>query len=164
MGMRAALRLILICALAVSVAGGRGASAQASACAADRIDLRAPFGTVSFTVEIADTVESRARGLMHRTELAQDAGMLFIYGRTREAGFWMKNTLIPLDMIFINARGIVHKVHANAQPHDLTGINSDGPIRAVLEINGGQARRLGIRPGTVVRHPGLPQARAAWPC
>ncbi|MDA7429785.1 DUF192 domain-containing protein [Primorskyibacter aestuariivivens] len=164
MGKRAALQLILCLTLAVSAAGVWGSAARASDCRADRIDLRAPFGTVSFTVEIADTMQSRARGLMHRTELAEDAGMLFIYAVTREAGFWMKNTLIPLDMIFINARGIVHKVHSNAQPHDLTGINSDGPIRAVLEINGGLARKLGIRPGTVVRHPGLPQARAAWPC
>ena len=97
-------------------------------------------------------------------EMADSQGMLFIYGVTRPVSFWMKNTYIPLDMIFIDKRGVVKKVHANAVPHDTTSISSDVPIRSVLEINGGLAEKLGIVPGTLVRHAELPQKGAAWPC
>jgi len=135
-----------------------------AACQPGKLEVTGDFGTVSFDVAVADDFAERARGLMFVEEMADTVGMLFIYGVSRPVSFWMKNTLIPLDMIFIDARGVVKKVHANAIPHDTTGISSDVPVRSVLEINGGLAARIGIEPGAVVRHPDLPQRNAAWPC
>lgn len=106
-----------------------------------------------FTVEIADNDATRARGLMFRRELAPNAGMLFDYMTERHAAFWMRNTLIPLDMIFIRANGEIVKVHANAIPHDETSIRSDAEVRFILEIVGGRAEELGIRAGDKVVHP-----------
>lgn len=163
MGKRAALRRMKQRAIVLALMVLFAAPLHAE-CRADRVDVEGAFGTVSFQIELADTVSERSQGLMHRTEMADEAGMLFVYPYTRPVSFWMKNTLIPLDMIFINARGVVHRVHANAIPHDTTSIPSGGPVRAVLEINGGLARKMGIRPGSKIRHPALPQERAAWPC
>lgn len=111
-------------------------------------------GQHAFTVELALTREQMAQGLMNRPEMAQDAGMLFWFGkREREQAFWMKNTLIPLDMLFIRADGRIHHIHENARPLDETSIPSQGPVSAVLEINGGLSRKLGIAPGDMVHHP-----------
>jgi len=109
-------------------------------------------GEQHFTVELANTDESRARGLMFRAGMAPDAGMLFDFGQEQLTSFWMKNTLIPLDMLFIRADGTILNIHQRAIPHDETGINSDGPVQAVLELNGGTVSRLGIKPGDKVRH------------
>lgn len=107
-----------------------------------------------FRVEIADTPEKRTIGLMFRDAMPPDAGMLFVFdGEEAEQSFWMKNTFIPLDLIFIRGDGTIHHIHPNAIPHDLTGIPSRGPVQAVLEINGGRAAALNIRPGHKVRHP-----------
>ncbi len=106
-----------------------------------------------FTVEVARTPMELEVGLMNRTELGPDAGMLFDLGQKEaEATFWMKNTLIPLDMIFIRADGTIRRIQANAVPQDLTLIPSNGPVRAVLEINGGRAAALGIKAGDTVHH------------
>ena len=115
-------------------------------------------------IEIADDQAERAQGLMNRTELAADSGMLFIFDEPREAAFWMKNTLIPLDIIFADMTGKVTRVHANAIPQDLTPIDGGEGVGFVLEINGGLAEKLGIGPGTEFRHPTIPQDNAAWPC
>lgn len=109
-------------------------------------------GPQHFTVELANTDESRARGLMFRQNMAPDAGMLFDFGQEQMASFWMRNTLIPLDMLFIKADGTILNIHQRAIPHDETGINSEGPVQAVLELNGGTVARLGIKPGDRVRH------------
>ncbi|MFC3677326.1 DUF192 domain-containing protein [Ferrovibrio xuzhouensis] len=109
-------------------------------------------GPQHFTVELASNDESRARGLMFRQSMAPDAGMLFDFGQEQMASFWMRNTLIPLDMLFIRADGTILNIHQRAIPHDETGINSDGPVRAVLELNGGTVTRLGIRAGDRVLH------------
>ncbi|MCI5059520.1 MAG: DUF192 domain-containing protein, partial [Alphaproteobacteria bacterium] len=94
------------------------------------------------------------KGLMHRTELPENAGMLFWFGgREQERRFWMKNTLIPLDMLFIKANGTIHHIHENAVPHDLTGISSKGPVAAVLEINGGLSQTWVLAAGDRVVHP-----------
>lgn len=105
-----------------------------------------------FTVDVALTPQQQAYGLMNRTSMPADHGMLFVFGDEAERGFWMKNTLIPLDMVFIKKNGVIHHIHENAQPHDLTTAYSKGPVMAVLELNGGEASKLGIKPGDVVRH------------
>jgi uncharacterized membrane protein (UPF0127 family) len=109
-------------------------------------------GPQHFTVELASSDESRARGLMFRQSMAPDAGMLFDFGQEQMASFWMRNTLIPLDMLFIKADGTILNIHQRAIPHDESGIDSAGPVKAVLELNGGTVSRLGIRPGDRVRH------------
>ena len=133
------------------------------ACDPYRVDLRGEWGSARFTVEIADDDAERAQGLMHREELARNRGMLFIYEAPRRASFWMRNTLIPLDMMFIGPDGEVTRMHENAQPHDETPIDGGPGVLAVLEINGGLADQLGIDEGTEVRHPAF-GTDAAWPC
>ncbi len=107
---------------------------------------------LDFNIDLALTPEQRAQGLMFVENLPEDKGMLFFFGEEQLTGFWMKNTLIPLDMIFIRQNGRIVKIHENAMPHDLTSISSGEPVAAVLEINGGQSRKLGIAPGDTVRH------------
>lgn len=100
-----------------------------------------------FVVELALTDEQRARGLMFRESLADDAGMLFLYERDRPRSMWMKNTLIPLDMLFIDRRGRVIRIAERTTPLSERSISSGRPARAVLELAGGTAERLGIRVG-----------------
>ena len=137
--------------------------AQAS-CRDDRVDLRGPWGQARFTVEIADTDALRAQGLMHRERLARSAGMLFIYEAPTSPSFWMRNTLIPLDMLFVDPTGQVTRLHENAQPHDETPIPGGANVLMVLEINGGLSAMLGISEGSEMRHPRLDQDTALWPC
>jgi hypothetical protein len=106
-----------------------------------------------FKVEVAATPEQQAKGLMHRDSMAQNHGMLFVFPDDAERSFWMKNTMIPLDIIFIRADGKIHHIHDNAIPEDLTSITSRGPVAAVLEINAGLSEKLGIKPGDIVKHP-----------
>jgi len=137
----------------------------AAACRTDVLDLRGAWGEARFAVELAETPEEQARGLMHRDSLGAMAGMLFVFDPPREVSFWMKNTLIPLDMIFADARGVITRIHESAIPGDLTPIpGGRQPVLLVLELNAGTARRFGIGPGDRMRHPAIPQAEAAWPC
>lgn len=106
-----------------------------------------------FRVELALTPQQQAQGLMGRTSMDKDAGMIFLFPEEAERSFWMKNTLIPLDMIFIREDGTISKVHDSAKPHDLTSVKSEGPALAVLELNGGTAKKLGISAGDLVKHP-----------
>lgn len=140
-----------------------GAGAQA-ACAADTLELRGPTGTQRFTVELADDPAEQAQGLMFREKMATSAGMLFVFPKPKHAQFWMKNTLIPLDMIFADATGVVTRVQSNAVPKDLTPIDGGQDVAFVLEINGGLAKRMGIAAGSEMRHPAINQAEAIWPC
>ncbi len=135
-----------------------------AACAPDRVDLRGPFGQARFTVELADTNETRMIGLMNRPSMPRSSGMLFIYEGPTRASFWMENTLIPLDMIFTDPTGRVTHVHHNAVPLDRTPIPGGDNVLMVLEINGGLARAMGIATGAELRHPRLDQSTAAWPC
>nr|WP_245873081.1 DUF192 domain-containing protein [Albidovulum inexpectatum] len=127
-------------------------------------EFRWDGGAARFSVEIADDESERARGLMHRESLPRGAGMLFVYDRPGPVAFWMKNTLIPLDMIFVAPDGRVTAVHSMAKPLDLTPIPGPSDTVMVLEINGGLARALGLGPGAVMRHPRLDQDKALWPC
>lgn len=111
-----------------------------------------PNGVRSFEVELVDTPAARAQGLMNVEYMPDNRGMLFDFREDRMVSFWMKNTLIPLDMIFTDRNGVILQIHHNAIPHDETPIPSNEPVRAVLEINGGLARFLGIQEGQTLRH------------
>jgi hypothetical protein len=115
------------------------------------LSIETDRGAARFTVEIADTDRTREIGLMCRTRIAPDRGMLFDFKTPREVAFWMKNTLIPLDMVFIAADGRVVSIARNAAPLDETPISSAGAILGVLEIAGGRAAELDIMPGDLVR-------------
>ena len=110
-------------------------------------------GPQKFTVELATTPAQMAQGLMFRRSMAPDAGMLFDYQVPSMAMMWMKNTLIPLDMLFVDAEGRVVNVHERAVPESLATIGAAAPVRAVIELNGGTVARLGIRPGDRVIFP-----------
>lgn len=139
-------------------------AADAPACRDDTVWLRGDWGQARFGVELALTPQEQARGLMYRETLPRGQGMLFVYPRPSSVSFWMKNTLIPLDMIFVDARGHVRRIHHQARPGDLTPIPGGDDILAVLEINGGLARALGISEGSEMRHPAFDPAGALWPC
>ena len=109
-------------------------------------------GVRSFQVEIARSPEEQRTGLMFRTSLADDAGMLFLHEAPQELNMWMRNTYIPLDMVFIRGDGTIHRIEANTQPMSEEIISSEGDVTAVLEIPGGASSRLGIVPGDKVRH------------
>ena len=138
--------------------------AAVAACADDRVDLRGDWGSARFGVEIADDDASRSQGLMHRDALPRWSGMLFIFDGPGRRSFWMANTLIELDMLFIAPDGVVAHVHDRAIPHDRTPVSGGDGIQYVLEINGGMAAQLGITPGSELRHPRLDPQVASWPC
>ena len=140
------------------------AGAAQAMCSETTVDLRGTWGQARFSVEIADTDETRAMGLMHRERMARSAGMLFIYDRPTAPSFWMRNTLIALDMIFVDPTGRVSHIHHNAIPLDETPIPGGENVLMVLEINGGLARALGVSVGSEMRHPRLAQDSAVWPC
>ncbi|MET3925658.1 DUF192 domain-containing protein [Devosia sp. 2618] len=119
----------------------------------NKLVLHSATGDYSFNVEVVDTAESRAKGLMFVTELADDAGMLFDFKEQGPVAFWMRNTFIPLDMIFIDANGVVKNIHVNARPQDPTSIPSDGPVQFVLEIPGGRSVEIGLKAGDTMDHP-----------
>lgn len=140
------------------------AGAAQAGCAPDTVELRGPAGVQRFSVEIADSEAERSQGLMFREHMAASAGMLFVYEQPKHAYFWMKNTLLPLDMVFADASGRVTAVHGNAIPQDETPIDGGADVAFVLEINGGLAARMGIAPGAVLRAAVVDQSRAAWRC
>ena len=117
------------------------------------LEIRTASGTHRFTVELARTAAQQMQGLMFRRKLDANAGMLFIYQQPETARYWMKNTYIPLDMLFIASDGTVVRIAADAVPQSLAIISSGGPVRAVLEIKGGEAARQGITPGAKVVYP-----------
>jgi uncharacterized protein len=141
------------------------ADPASAACRDDRVELRGPWGNAAFTVEVADTPETRATGLMHRPSMPRFSGMLFVFDPPPgPANFWMENTLIPLDMLFLDAAGRLTHIHHDAVPLDRTTIHGGDAVQYVLEINGGMARRLGLSEGSELRHPAIPAELAAWPC
>ena len=120
--------------------------------AEDILTIETRFGTESFQIEFANTPEQRSQGLMFRQSLAADRGMLFDFGDPHEVAMWMKNTYISLDMIFIRADGIIHRIQRDTEPHSLTTISSNGNVAAVLEVSAGVTERLNIQPGDMIRH------------
>lgn len=149
--------------LCLFIFGFGAASAQAS-CRPDVVDVRGADGSARFTVDVADDNAERARGLMFVESMPRFKGMIFFFERPVEATFWMRNTLIPLDMLFVRPDGTVQHVHENAEPLSEETVSGGTGILAVLEINGGMSEMLGLGEGSELRHPGFDQSIAAWPC
>jgi len=118
--------------------------------------IRSQQGTHLFKVEVAGTPEEQAQGLMFRESLASDAGMIFTFANPAPASFWMKNTLIPLDMIFVRADGTIARIAVNTVPQSLEPVGIEEPVAAVLEIAGGRSVELGVSEGDQVSWPGGP--------
>ena len=114
--------------------------------------------TFRFEVELAAEAEERRVGLMHRREMGADRGMLFDFGRVQPVSMWMRNTYIPLDMLFIDEGGEVVNIAVDTVPHSEAILSSAGPVRFVLEVPAGTTRMLGIGPGDVVRHEAIGNA------
>ena len=125
-------------------------AAGTAALPATTISVDTAGGRHAFKVEVAADNASQEKGLMFRKKMAADAGMLFDFHTTVMTTFWMKNTVLPLDIIFIRSDGAISSVAANAVPYSEAPIPSSEPIRAVLELNAGRAKALGIGPETVV--------------
>ncbi len=153
------LRAVRLACGALTLAG-----TAAAECVPERAELVWDGGKAVFSVEIADSPEERAKGLMFRDRMAAGAGMLFVYERPQSVAFWMKNTLLPLDMLFMDDSGRVRHIAREARPGDETPIPGGDGIRFVLEINGGLAGRLGIPEGAALVHPAIDPAQAAVPC
>ena len=129
--------------------------ALAGAYAADEstLEIVTKNGVHVFTVEMAQTDEERQKGLMFRKELPEGKGMLFDFKPDQDVAMWMRNTYIPLDMLFINADGTIRRIAENTEPLSEKTITSGGPVRGVLEVIGGTAKKLGIAAGDKVAHP-----------
>ena len=158
----ASLRVVvaLVVALVAGTWAGGGVGIGAAQVAAPLSFPRSTVEIVSaagarttLAVELAESPEQLTQGLMFRRSLAADAGMLFDFGQVEPVSMWMKNTLIPLDMIFIAADGRIVSIAEDAVPESLAVISAPEPVRGVLEVNGGTAARLGLRTGDRVRHP-----------
>lgn len=143
-GLRAA-RLLLV---ALALAGSATA-----ACADDALEIVTRSGVHVFQVELALTDEQRAVGLMHRRSLPEGRGMLFDFRTDQEVSMWMKNTYVSLDMIFIRSDGRIHRIAEGTTPESLRVVSSNGPVRFVLEVVAGTARKYGISRGDRVGHP-----------
>ena len=130
-----------------------GAASAQTPLKVEPLDVTTAKGVYHFQVEIADNEASREKGLMFRRFMPADRGMLFDFKREEPVMFWMKNTYIPLDMIFISRAGIVVSIAADAEPLSERTIPSGGPCYGVLELNGGVAARIALKPGDKVLHP-----------
>ncbi|WP_159978647.1 MULTISPECIES: DUF192 domain-containing protein [unclassified Novosphingobium] len=114
------------------------------------LKVKSQGGTHAFKVEVAITAQEQAKGLMFRTQMGADEGMIFVNDPPRRAAFWMRNTVIPLDIIFIGTDHRILNIAANAVPYDETPLPADGVTSGVLELNGGRAAQLGIKAGDKV--------------
>lgn len=148
---------------AASLASAAPAGADELSFAVSDLWIDSAGGRHRFRVEIAETPAQQARGLMFRAEVAPGAGMLFDYGEPRPVTMWMKNTLVPLDMLFIDADGAVVRIERWTAPLSLDPISSGAPVAAVLELRGGAADRLGLAAGDRVSHPIFDRPSAAAP-
>ncbi len=164
-------RLMVVCALLMGlVTASCGSEAQgirpfepfnpakAQSLPTSPLSIQSGGNTHAFTVELADTQPERDIGLMHRDHLDADKGMLFVFERTQIERFWMRNTFIPLDMIFIRANGTIADIAENTTPHSEAPVGPNDLVRAVLEVPAGTAKRLGIKNGDVVLHAALGNA------
>ncbi len=148
---RAAFRAALFSYLALVVAI-MTPIAVAAAFTKDKLTLITSTGQHAIEIEIAETNEQKSLGLMFRPSIPASTGMLFPYGDPQEITMWMRNTYASLDMVFIKADGIVHRVEAGTEPLSERIISSKGRVSAVLELAAGEAKRLGVKPGDRVDH------------
>jgi uncharacterized membrane protein (UPF0127 family) len=125
----------------------------------ETLKLHTASGVHVLNIEVAETMGEKKRGLMYRKHLPANAGMLFVFDRPREIGMWMRSTYIPLDIVFIRADGTVHRIEAQAEPLSERDILSGGDVIACLEIAGGAAERLQLKPGDRVEHPAFKRRR-----
>jgi uncharacterized protein len=125
----------------------------ASAMRRETLKLLTAQGERTIDVEVTETPEEKAQGLMFRSKLADTSGMLFFYEQPQEITMWMRNTYIPLDMVFIRPNGTVHRIEVRTEPLSEAIIASHGPVVACLELAGGAAGRLGLKAGDRVAHP-----------
>jgi uncharacterized membrane protein (UPF0127 family) len=139
---RAAAFVVLVLLVSPAVAAERAT-----------LEIVSKTGVHVFAVEVVSNDADRAKGLMFRKELPEGQGMLFDFQRDQEIAMWMRNTYIPLDMIFIAGDGRIRRIAENTEPMSEKIIPSGGPVRGVLEVIGGTARKLGIAPGDRVAHP-----------
>jgi uncharacterized protein len=144
------LRAACFAALVLLAPGLLSSLTPACAAATDTIEIVSGTGVHPFSVELATNDAERERGLMYRKSLPEGHGMLFDFGYPQPTAFWMHNTYIPLDIIFIAADGRIIRVAENAKPMDDSLIPSGGLVRGVLEVSGGTAHKLGIKAGDKV--------------
>jgi hypothetical protein len=158
------MRALLSPAFAVLVLTFAGGCALAAAgpqtgLPVEAITVDAKAGPHSFTVEVAADEQSRETGLMFRKTMAPDAGMLFDFREPQDVSFWMENTILPLDMLFVRADGTIARIKQNATPFSRENIPSGEPVQLVIELNAGRVQALGIREGGHVHAPQLMQKR-----
>ena len=133
-------------------------------CRPEAVQIAGGWGHTELRVELADTPEGRARGLMQRANLPPSYGMLFIFDEPGRVAFWMKDTPLPLDMLFFDARGDLRQIHYGAVPHDVTPIIGGESTQFVLELAAGEVVRLGIGARSTLRHPAIASDHARWKC
>jgi len=148
--MRRSIFILWVC-IALSLA--LDVSAVAKGAVVEPLAIKTASATHDFKVEIAATSDEQRKGLMYRRTMARNAGMLFLYDNGSRVTMWMANTYIPLDMLFIGPAGKITHIVERTVPESTELIGSNGPVRAVLELNGGTASRLGIKVGDQVLHP-----------
>ena len=150
------LTVLLLAALALVVLGeayyATGPTRAQQAFEKSPLVAVTPLGKFDFNVEIAATDAQRTTGLMYRQSMARDAGMLFDFKISRPVMMWMKNTYLPLDMVFIDKSGRIVRIAKDTTPHSLDVISSGGPVRYVLELNAGTSERVGLQAGQVLQH------------
>ncbi len=156
MTIRIAVSALLLSLAACSTAPQAASAAASGAATAALVPLtvQTAAGPRRFRVAVARTAEEQARGLMFRETMPADEGMIFPMDPPRPASFWMKNTILPLDMIFIRADGTIARVAERTVPYSLDTVDSGEPVAAVLELNGGAAAAAGMAPGDTVKWPG----------
>lgn len=143
--------LLLLLAMLMTSAFAPLAEAQAKF-RKDKLTLKTTSGEHAIEIEIAETDEQKALGLMYRPKVPPNSGMLFPYGRAQELTMWMRNTYASLDMIFIKADGSIHRIEVATEPLSERIISSRGLVTAVLELGAGEAKRLGVKAGDHVHH------------
>ena len=149
---RVALSAALFALVTMAALFAASKAGEAADMRQDKLTLQTATGPKIIEIEVASSMDEQMRGLMFRTALADSNGMLFPYTPPREVTMWMKNTYIPLDMVFIRADGIVHRIEARTEPLSETVISSGGEMAAVLELAGGASERLGLKPGDRVEY------------
>lgn len=146
---RGATLFLCVCTLFMAAFAATTAEAKMRR---DKLTLETTMGDVVIDIEVAETPAEKSLGLMYRTNVPEKSGMLFPYPQPNEITMWMRNTYISLDMVFIRADGVVHRIEANTEPMSEKVIGSVGPVTAVLELAAGAAERLSLKPGARVRH------------